>query len=348
MVAELAPAAWWPRAGHDVPHHQGQDGHAPVHGFPLQPLAGRTRQWLDSLCTRFAEQVLRSAPLPRGWPASRWHRHRGDELVLISRSGEHLGPWRRCWGWITASPSCSTREAGMLTGQTRTLKFSRGKGGPHQPALYGREHLWRGALATAIPCGTICPMLAGGDHPRGQSGPALRQCACRPERTCDHGGSSMALNERRPSGLGLYSGTHRLPAVPRSVPGSDSPQIDAVLAIPVWRDTPRHRRYRAIPAASRAGALATRPPLKVIEAESRQSSDATPILYCQLTSDRVNIGLSAIGLALPRQWWYYPAMIPAKPAKRQRIAAISMSRSGNEKAIRRNRPPDSASSSGSD
>ena len=113
MVAqELAPAAWWPREQAMMSlYHQGKMDMHQYMAFTLQPLAGKTRQWLDSLCTRFAEQVLRERLYPEGLARIEWHRQRGDELVLISASGEHLvAPWRRCWGWITAWPSCSTRK----------------------------------------------------------------------------------------------------------------------------------------------------------------------------------------------------------------------------------------------
>ena len=40
-------------------YHQGKMDMHQYMAFTLQPLAGKTRQWLDSLCHHFAEQVLR-------------------------------------------------------------------------------------------------------------------------------------------------------------------------------------------------------------------------------------------------------------------------------------------------
>ena len=61
MVAgELAPAGMVAEEQAMMSlYHQGKMDMHQYMAFTLQPLAGKTRQWLDSLCTRFAEQVLR-------------------------------------------------------------------------------------------------------------------------------------------------------------------------------------------------------------------------------------------------------------------------------------------------
>ncbi|MGL5484133.1 MAG: HAD family hydrolase, partial [Aeromonas veronii] len=61
MVAEaLAPAGMIAEEQAMMSlYHQGKMDMHQYMAFTLQPLAGKTRQWLDSLCTRFAERVLR-------------------------------------------------------------------------------------------------------------------------------------------------------------------------------------------------------------------------------------------------------------------------------------------------
>ena len=83
MVAqELAPAGMVAEEQAMMSlYHQGKMDMHQYMAFTLQPLAGRTRQWLDSLCTRFAEQVLRERLYPEGLARIEWHRQRGDELV---------------------------------------------------------------------------------------------------------------------------------------------------------------------------------------------------------------------------------------------------------------------------
>ncbi len=164
--------------------------------FTLQPLAGESRQWLNQQCHHFAEQVLRERLYPEGLARIEWHRERGDELVLISASGEHLvAPMAKMLGMDHCVAILLDEEEGMLTGQTRgTLEFSRRQGGPHQPALCrAGTASGRGALATATPT-TICPCCGAVSHPHAVN-PAPR-CASAPlswAGPCGHGSGSLEL-----------------------------------------------------------------------------------------------------------------------------------------------------------
>ena len=130
MVAEAGSGQHDRRgAGDDVPLPSGQDGHAPVHG--LHPAtAGRqdapvARLALHPLCRAGTARSYLSGGLAR----IEWHRQRGDELVLISASGEHLvAPMAQMLGMDHCVAILLDEEAGMLTGQTRgTLSFREGK-----------------------------------------------------------------------------------------------------------------------------------------------------------------------------------------------------------------------------
>ncbi|MBP8281195.1 MAG: HAD family hydrolase, partial [Aeromonas sp.] len=110
-------------------YHQGKMDMHQYMAFTLQPLAGKSRQWLSQQCHHFAEQVLRERLYPEGLARIEWHRDRGDDLVLISASGEHLvAPMAKMLGMDHCVAILLDEEEGMLTGQTRgTLSFREGK-----------------------------------------------------------------------------------------------------------------------------------------------------------------------------------------------------------------------------
>ena len=131
MVAEeLAPAGMVAEEqGMMSLYHQGKMDMHQYMAFTLQPLVGKSRQWLNQQCHHFAEQVLRERLYPEGLARIEWHRERGDELVLISASGEHLvAPMAKMLGMDHCVAILLDEEEGMLTGQTRgTLSFQEGK-----------------------------------------------------------------------------------------------------------------------------------------------------------------------------------------------------------------------------
>ena len=89
MVAqELAPAGMIAEEQAMMSlYHQGKMDMQEYMAFTLQPLVGKSRQWLGQQCHHFAEQVLRERIYPQGLTRIEWHRQRGDTLVLISASG---------------------------------------------------------------------------------------------------------------------------------------------------------------------------------------------------------------------------------------------------------------------
>jgi HAD superfamily hydrolase (TIGR01490 family) len=160
-------------------YHQGKMDMHQYMAFTLQPLAGKTRQWLDSLCARFAEQVLRERLYPEGLARIEWHRERGDDLVLISASGEHLvAPMAKMLGMDHCVAILLDEEEGMLTGQTRgTLSFREGKVARINQLFAGRDHLWQGSFGYSDSHNDL-PMLRAVSHPHAVNpAPALRQQA---------------------------------------------------------------------------------------------------------------------------------------------------------------------------
>ncbi|RAJ00051.1 HAD family hydrolase [Aeromonas salmonicida] len=131
MVAqELAPAGMIAEEQAMMSlYHQGKMDMQEYMAFTLQPLVGKSRQWLGQQCHHFAEQVLRERIYPQGLARIEWHRQRGDTLVLISASGEHLvAPMAQMLGMDHCVAILLDEEEGRLTGQTRgTLSFQEGK-----------------------------------------------------------------------------------------------------------------------------------------------------------------------------------------------------------------------------
>ena len=58
--------------------------------FTLRPLAGKACSQIDDHCQRFAQAVAAPRLYQEGLDQLAWHRAQGDEIVLISASGEHI------------------------------------------------------------------------------------------------------------------------------------------------------------------------------------------------------------------------------------------------------------------
>lgn len=181
MVAgELAPASMIAEEQALMSlYHQGMLDMHQYMVFTLQPLAGKSRQWLDQLAHHFAERVLRERLYPEGVARIDWHRKRGDELVLISASGEHLvAPMAKMLGMDHCVAIRLDEEEGMLTGQTRgTLSFREGKVARINQLFAGCDHLWQGSFGYSDSQNDL-PMLRAVTHPHAVNpAPALRQQA---------------------------------------------------------------------------------------------------------------------------------------------------------------------------
>lgn len=160
-------------------YHQGKMDMHQYMAFTLQPLAGKSRQWLDPLCARFAEQVLRERIYPEGVERIEWHRKRGDELVLISASGEHLvAPMAQMLGMDHCVAILLDEEAGMLTGQTRgTLSFREGKVARVNQLFADLANPWQESFGYSDSHNDL-PLLRAVTHPHAVNpAPALRQLA---------------------------------------------------------------------------------------------------------------------------------------------------------------------------
>lgn len=110
-------------------YHQGKmDMHAYM-AFTLAPLAGKARAWVDGHCQHFCEQWLLPRLYREGLERIAWHQRRGDTLVLISASGEHIvAPVARALGMDHCIAIELDMVDGRLTGETRgVLSFRQGK-----------------------------------------------------------------------------------------------------------------------------------------------------------------------------------------------------------------------------
>jgi HAD superfamily phosphoserine phosphatase-like hydrolase len=175
MVAqELAPAGMVAEEQAMMSlYHQGKMDMHQYMAFTLQPLAGKSRQWLSQQCHHFAEQVLRERLYPEGLARIEWHRERGDELVLISASGEHLvAPMAQMLGMDHCVAILLDEEEGHADRpDPRHPEFSRRQGGPHQPALCRAGQPLAGELWLQRLPQRSAHAAGGEPSPCGQSGP---------------------------------------------------------------------------------------------------------------------------------------------------------------------------------
>ena len=181
MVAqELAPAAMVAEEQAMMSlYHQGKMDMHQYMAFTLQPLVGKSRHWLDQQCQHFAERVLRERIYPEGLARIEWHRKRGDELVLISASGEHLvAPMARMLGMDHCVAILLEEQQGMLTGQTRgTLSFREGKVARIEQLFAGQAGLWQESHGYSDSHNDL-PLLRAVAHPHAvYPAPSLRQVA---------------------------------------------------------------------------------------------------------------------------------------------------------------------------
>lgn len=160
-------------------YHQGKMDMHQYMAFTLRPLAGKSRQWLGQQCQHFAEQVLRARIYSEGLARIEWHRERGDELVLISASGEHLvAPMAQMLGMDHCVAILLDEEEGMLTGQTRgTLSFREGKVARINQLFAGDDNLWQESHGYSDSHNDL-PLLRAVTHPHAVNpAPGLRQVA---------------------------------------------------------------------------------------------------------------------------------------------------------------------------
>lgn len=181
MVAEeLAPATMVAEEQAMMSlYHQGKLDMHQYMAFTLQPLAGKSREWLDGQCLHFAERVLRERIYPEGLARIEWHRQRGDQLVLISASGEHLvAPMARMLGMDHCVAILLDEEQGMLTGQTRgTLSFREGKVARINQLFAGQAGIWQESQGYSDSHNDL-PLLRAVAHPHAVNpAPSLRQVA---------------------------------------------------------------------------------------------------------------------------------------------------------------------------
>ena len=95
-------------------YHQGKMDMHQYMAFTLQPLAGRSCQWLDPAVPPLRRAGAARARLyPEGLARIEWHRQRATSWCSSPPPASiWWRPWQRCWEWITASPSCSMKSRG--------------------------------------------------------------------------------------------------------------------------------------------------------------------------------------------------------------------------------------------
>lgn len=160
-------------------YYQGKMDMHQYMAFTLQPLVGKSRQWLGQQSQDFIERVLRQRVYPEGVARIEWHRQRGDTLILVSASGEHLvAPMAQMLGMDHCVAILLEEEQGMLTGQTYgTLSFREGKVARINQLFGEQPDLWQGSFAYSDSHNDL-PMLQAVAHPHAVNPyPGLRQLA---------------------------------------------------------------------------------------------------------------------------------------------------------------------------
>ncbi|PVZ89009.1 HAD-IB family hydrolase [Serratia sp. S1B] len=160
-------------------YYQGKMDMHQYMAFTLQPLVGKSRQWLGQQSQDFIEQVLRGRIYPEGIARIEWHRQRGDTLILVSATGEHLvGPMAQLLGMDHCVAILLEEEQGRLTGQTYgTLSFREGKVARINQLFSEQPDLWQGSFGYSDSHNDI-PMLQAVTHPYAVNPyPGLRQLA---------------------------------------------------------------------------------------------------------------------------------------------------------------------------
>lgn len=96
--------------------------------FTLQPLAGQPVATIAGHCERFAREII-GRMFTDGLEKIRWHRERGDTVIIISATGEHvIRPLAALLGVEHVLAIKLAREEGCYTGQTTgILTFREGK-----------------------------------------------------------------------------------------------------------------------------------------------------------------------------------------------------------------------------
>lgn len=95
----------------------------------LAPLVGYSTQEVATWIEHFIQQEILPRVYPQAWEQLDWHRQRGDHILIISASGEHLvAPIAHHLGADTALAIGVALEDNLITGKTYgVLTFREGK-----------------------------------------------------------------------------------------------------------------------------------------------------------------------------------------------------------------------------
>ncbi|KJG08280.1 hydrolase [Photobacterium angustum] len=95
----------------------------------LAPLIGKTEQEISTLVTRFIEEYISSAVYSDAIKRIEWHKKRGDEIIIVSASSEHLvKPIAKKLGVSHCIAINLETINGVYTGKTRgVLSYREGK-----------------------------------------------------------------------------------------------------------------------------------------------------------------------------------------------------------------------------
>lgn len=128
--------------------------------FTLQPLVGKTVEEVDALMQELIQREIAPRLFPQGLERLEWHRKRGDQIILISASGEQIvKPIGRYLDIDEVIAINLQQKDGRYTGLTEgVLSYQKGKVIRLQDWLQQHPHSLKGSYAYSDSINDV-PML---------------------------------------------------------------------------------------------------------------------------------------------------------------------------------------------
>ena len=132
----------------------------------LKPIAGMDSSILAELVGEFIEQKIKPALYPDAVTRIEWHKKRGDKILIISATGEHLvKPIADMLGADDAIAINLEQINGIITGNTiGTLSYQQGKVVRMKAWLAEQDTQFRGSYGYSDSINDL-PLLDTVDHP---------------------------------------------------------------------------------------------------------------------------------------------------------------------------------------
>lgn len=132
----------------------------------LKPIAGMASSSLDKLVDEFIELKIRPALYPDAVTRIQWHKRRGDKVLIISATGEHLvTPIAEMLGADDSIAINLEQINGIITGNTTgTLSYQQGKVVRMKAWLADQDIQFKGSYGYSDSINDL-PLLDSVDHP---------------------------------------------------------------------------------------------------------------------------------------------------------------------------------------